>query len=126
MGRIFRLTVSGLAMMALVIAASAQAEQFRYDSHGKRDPLMPLIGQEKSKGSIAFYEIASIDDVKLEGIAAQASGTNTAIINGELVKSGFKAGEVEIKSITKNSVLLTIGGKEYTVKLPEEGGQKSE
>ena len=45
-------------------------------------------------------------------------------MNGELVKENFKVGEVEIKKITKDSVLLAIGGKEYTIKLPEEGGQK--
>ena len=126
MGRIYRLTVFGLAASTLISVTFSPAEQFRYDPHGKRDPLIPIIGQEKAKGSIAFYEIASIEDVKLEGIAAQASGTNTAIINGELAREGFKAGEVEVKSITKNSVLLTISGKEYTVKLPEEGGQKRE
>jgi hypothetical protein len=99
------------------------AEQFQYDAHGKRDPMVPLVGQDRPSASVGFAEIASIDDVRLEGIAALASGSKTAIINGELVKEGLKSGEVEVKMITKNSVVLNIGGTEYTINLIEEGGQ---
>jgi len=106
---------------------SIEAEEFRYQSRGKRDPFVPLIGQEKAAGIVvALSEVMSIDDIRLEGIAAQTSGNRSAIINGELVKENFKAGEVEIRKITKNSVSLTISGKEYTINLPEEGGQKIE
>ena len=83
------------------------AEPFRYDPHGKRDPLVPLIGQDKGMGrTIAFSEIVSVDDVHLEGIAGLVSGNKTAIINGELVKENFKAGEVQVKKITKNSLRI--------------------
>ena len=86
-------------------------------------PSAPLIGQKKPPAAVvALSEITSINEVKLEGIADQVSGNKSAVINGELVKEGFKAGEVEIKKITKNSVSLTIIGKEYTINLPEEGG----
>ena len=103
-----------------------KAEQPGYDSHGKRDPLVPLIGQEKPGGVVKFADIASVDDVKLEGIAGETTGHKTAIINGELVKEGFRSGEVQVGKITKNSVTLTISGKEFTINLPEEGGRKSE
>ena len=118
-----------LIIVFLLLSGSTdflKAEQFRYDPHGKRDPMVPLIGQEKPNGSVEFSDIVSIDDVRLEGIAGENSGNKTAIINGELVKENFKAGEVQVKKIRKNSVTLTISGKEFTVNLPEEGGQKSD
>ena len=111
-------------MTTLFTVASPAAENYAYDPHGKRDPFVPLIGQEKTGGSIKFVDIVSADDVRLEGIAGEMSGKNTAIINGELVKEGFRSGEVQVVKITKNSVTLTISGKEFTIKLPEEGGQK--
>ena len=116
-----------LIIAVLALSGSAgflKAEQFKYDSHGKRDPLVPLIGQDKPGGSVGFSEIVSIDDVRLEGIAGEINGNKTAIVNGELVKEGFKAGEICIGKITKNSVTLTISGKEFTINLPEEGGPK--
>ena len=119
-------TLFGLAMTMLFIATSFAAEQSRYDSHGKRDPLVPLVGQEKPGGTVALSEIVSIDEVMLEGIAGETTGNKTAIMNGELVKENFKSGEVQIKKISKNSVTLTISGKDFTVNLPEEGGPKSE
>ena len=103
-----------------------KAEQVAYDPHGKRDPMVPLIGQEKQGGASKFSEIASIDDVRLEGIAGEDAGNRTAIINGELVKENFRSGEVEVEKIENNSVTLTISGKEFTIKLPEEGGRKSD
>lgn len=112
-------------LVLLSLPSSLKAEQYRYDPHGKRDPLIPLVGQDKPGGSVAFSEIVSIDDVRLEGIAGE-NNKRTAIINGELVKENFKSGEVQIEKITKNSVTLTISGKEFTIKLPEEGGQKSD
>ena len=117
-----------LVSLSLIPIISIKAEQFRYYSHGKRDPFVPLIGQDKASSVVALSEIMSIDDVELEGIAAQTLGEKAAIINGELVKENFRAGELEIKKITKNSVTLTISGKEYTINLPEEGGlvKKSE
>jgi hypothetical protein len=102
----------------------AGAEQFRYDAHGKRDPAVPLIGQDKPGGAIPFSEIISPDDVKLEGIAGVMSGNKIAIINGEIVREGFVSGEIEVKKIMKKSVILTISGKEYDIPLPEEGGTK--
>jgi len=110
----------GLAMTMLIITVSSAAETFRYDPHGKRDPFIPLIGQDRPSASVAFSEIASRDDVRLEGIAMRESGMRTAIINGEIVKEGFKAGEVEVRKINKDSVVISISGKEYTVKLYEE------
>ncbi len=121
----FVMTLFGLVIIGPVIAHYLYAEQFQYDSHGKRDPMIPLIGQEKPGGMPLFSEIASIDDVKLAGVTASRTGINMAIINGELVKEGFKAGEVEVKKIAKNSVILIISGKEYTIPLPEEGGRKN-
>ena len=112
-----------LIFASILSVPSLRAEPLQYDSHGKRDPMVPLIGQEKSRGgAVALADIASVDDVKLEGIVGQATGKRAAIINGELVKENFKIGEIEVKKITKDSVVLTISGKEYTVPLPEEGG----
>ncbi len=121
--------IRGLSLFILVMLATPlRAEQFVYDSHGKRDPMAPLIAKEKAVagGVVALSEITSIDDVKLEGITSQSSGVKMAIINGELIKENFKSGEFTLKKIMKKSVVLSISGQEYTVLLPEEGEKKSE
>lgn len=116
-----------LLVTFIILAVSSQAEQFKYDAHGKRDPFIPLIGQDKlSNRSMALSEISSVEDIVLEGIAVQTTGSKTALMNGELVKENFRSGEIEVKKITKNSVLIIMSGKEYTIYLPEQGGQKSE
>lgn len=113
-------------MSAIISTAdTVRVNNFAYDPHGKRDPLVPLIGVDKSApGVVPLAEAISIDDLKLQGIVAQTSGARKAVMNGEVVVEGFRAGELEIIKITKDSVSLTIGGREYTMKLFEEGGKK--
>jgi len=100
-------------------------ENGNYESHGKRDPFVPLIGQEKAY-SAGLTDITAIEDIRLEGIAQDAKGKRIAIINGEIVKEGFKSGEIEIVKIERKSVAITISGKAFKIDLPEEGGPKSE
>ncbi|MFA6079188.1 MAG: hypothetical protein WC779_05525 [Candidatus Omnitrophota bacterium] len=100
-------------------------ETFKYESKGRRDPLVPLVGKEIS--SVAnLMTISSIEDLKLEGIAIGAKGKNVAIMNGEMVREGDRFGELAIKKITKKSVIVSITGAEHTVELPEEGGTQIE
>jgi len=99
----------------------SNADAFQYESKGKRDPFVPLVGAEKPAAA-RLIDITSIDDIRLDGIALRAKGEAAAIINGELIKSGDKVGDITVKSITKTTVTLIIGGKAHELKLPEEGG----
>lgn len=111
--------------VGVILASVGTCEDFQYESHGKRDPFVPLVGSEKP--TIAKLEdITSIDDINLEGIAVGARGIRSAIINGEILRQGSKVGDIEIRKIGNKMVTLSISGKEYTVKLPEEGGMRSE
>lgn len=119
-----------LALVFLfLIAASAgisflyNAEAFQYESKGKRDPFVPLVGAEKPAAA-RLADVTSVEDMRLEGVVLGAKGGAAAIINGELIKSGDKVGDIIVKSITKTTVTLSVGGKVHELKLPEEGGQK--
>lgn len=92
---------------------------FEYESNGKRDPFVPLVGQEKAKKSSGLEDITSIEDVRLEGIAMGASGKNAAILNGRMVKDNDVFGVLHIKNISQSTVQLSIEGKDYTLKLPK-------
>jgi len=99
-------------------------EQFRYDQHAKRDPMVPLVGKEKPV-ILKLENITSVEDLRLEGIADGPRG-RIAILNGELVREGDRFGEVTIKDIAKRAVTVILEGKEHIINLPEEGGLKSE
>lgn len=119
-----------VCISAILIICSAAAaslclcENFKYESRGKRDPFVPLLGADKSL-STNLENITSLEDLKLEGIATGASGKNIAIINGEIVKEKDSFGELRIKKITKNSVTVSISGIEYNLNIQEEEGVKS-
>jgi hypothetical protein len=95
-----------------------------YESKGKRDPFIPLIGQEKGGRSPGLEGIVSIRDVSLEGIATGPSGKNIAILNGQMVKEKDKFGLLKIKKISKKTVELSIDGKAHILSLQDEKGIK--
>jgi hypothetical protein len=119
-----------IGMFALAAGAGcaqlwAQADYFRYESHGKRDPFVCLVGPEKTSSS-RLEDVLSVEEVKLEGIGTGAKGGRTAILNGQILKTGDKVGEIEVVGIQEKSVILKISGKTVQVDLPEQGGFKSE
>jgi hypothetical protein len=110
--------------LVLAIVASSYAEGFQYESRGKRDPFVPLVGMDRPTVT-RLEDVTSADDVKLEGIATGAGGIQVAMVNGELLKEGSKVGEVEIGKISKKHITILIGQKAYDIYLPgEEGGTK--
>jgi hypothetical protein len=108
----------------VVFTLPCAGEDYKYDSHGKRDPFVPLIGIDRPAVS-KLEDVSSIADVKLEGIASSPGRRIAAILNGEIVKEGEKFGDIEIKKITKKTVTIIMGGKNYNINLAEEGGSKS-
>ena len=118
------LKIQKFVILALMTtAALANAEEFRYEVKGKRDPFVPLVGPDRVVIA-GLEDIVSIDDVNLEGIAVGAQGNTVVMINGHMLKEGDKVGSLEVKKITKSVVTLAVGGKAYNLKLTEEGGAK--
>ena len=114
--------IVGMLNAPLAYGEKQEKKAFEYESKGKRDPFVPLIGQEKAKKISGLVDITSVEDIKFEGIAIDSSGKNIAILNGQMVKDNDKFGVLLIKKISQGAVLLSIEGKDYTLKLqkPEE------
>ena len=121
--RLFCVIIGALFTLSM-IGSIAHGDDSKYESRGRRDPFVPLVGIDVPKTS-KLEEITSINDIKLEGIASRQGGKMVAILNGEIVKEGDKFGEIEIDKITKKTVAIKLGGKDYEIELSEEGGLKS-
>ena len=94
------------------------ADNHVYNAKGKRDPFIPLIGQEKKKIT-GLEGVASLDELTLEGIAIGALGKRIAIMNGQMVRENDVFGMLLIKKISQKSVDLSIDGKDYRLELQE-------
>lgn len=109
---------AGLTAAPCICDEKAASDQVKYESKGKRDPFIPLIGQEKAK-VVGLDNITSVEDVNLEGIAIGAGGKNVAILNGQMVKDNDKFGTLQIKKVSRKEVRISIDEKDYTLKLQE-------
>lgn len=122
--RLYRLFLLGTAffLMFACFVSAEDADKFVYDSHGKRDPFIPLVGLPH--GRIAVSEILSIDDVDFQGIARDARGRRIVIINGEMLTRGSKLGVLKVSKITDDEAIVIIREKKYTLNLYEKGERK--
>jgi hypothetical protein len=109
---------AGLAAAPCAYCETAAQDKIKYEAKGKRDPFVPLIGQEKAKVA-GLENIASVEDINIEGIAIGSGGKNVAILNGQMVKDNDKFGALQIKKVSRKEVKISIDGKDYTLKLPE-------
>jgi len=117
----FGFSAVAICIGTLLITGVTHSEAHKYDPAGRRDPFVPLVGAERPASS-GLENISSIEDVKLEGIALSPRGKSRAILNGEMVKENERIGNLEIKKITKNEVIISFGGAVRTLTLSEEGG----
>lgn len=113
-----------MAVVAAALSCILPGSVSGYESKGKRDPFVPLIGQDKVNRLGGLEGIISVNDVLLEGIAIGPSGKNIAILNGQMVKEKDKFGLLQIKKISKKTVELSIDGKIHILSLKDEEGIK--
>ncbi|MDO8536147.1 MAG: hypothetical protein Q7S30_03980 [Candidatus Omnitrophota bacterium] len=113
-----------MAVAAAGLLCAMPGQVSGYEPKGKRDPFIPLVGQEKASRPAGLEGIISIQDVLLEGIAIGPSGKNIAILNGQMVKEKDKFGVLEVKKISKKMIELSIEGKDFTLSLQDEEGIK--
>jgi hypothetical protein len=106
-----------LTLVVIFLSANSlyAQENFVYDDHGKRDPFVPLVS---SSGMVVTYdEDLSVNDLVLEGIVADASGNNAAIVNGKVVKAHDQIGPYVVDVIAIDHVEFLKGTGRFILKL---------
>ena len=91
--------------------------QEKYNSFGRRDPFVPLVGvtEVQSRGGLAG--VYAVDDVTLQGIVTGPDGRKSAIINGDVIHEDQRMGNLYIESIGKDSVIIKINEERHELKL---------
>ena len=103
----------------LICSAVLAEDSFTYDSRGKRDPFVPLIGVTLQPVD-ALSDIVSIEDVKFQGVALDSSGRKIALMNGEMIGQGQTIGRVTVRKIGDKRVTLLLDEEEYILNLDQE------
>lgn len=94
----------------------ALADEFRYDSHGKRDPFVSLTDLLASRGKQGI----GYGELHLEGVIIDPKGRSYAIVNGQIVQEGDKFEGFLLKKIEPNQVTFEKEGEEIEVVLRRE------
>ncbi|MEA3489208.1 MAG: hypothetical protein U9R44_02550 [Candidatus Omnitrophota bacterium] len=109
-----------IALTALLAACwHCAGSAFEYNSLGRRDLFVPLVGVPKEGSGGGVMGILTIDDVALQGITVSSGGEKYVVINGELLREGDKAGRLSIIAIEPNVVTIEIDDRKFEKKLYE-------
>lgn len=105
-----------LALFSGSFFSLAFAGEIRYDSGGRRDPMMPLVGPD---GIVAVK--FNPDDLHIEGIIFDSNRAGSLVlINGEFYKEGQTVNNSTIITIMKDRVILRQDDEEKTLWIREE------
>jgi|SRR3989338_7976903 len=85
--------------------------EFRYDSHGKRDPFLSPASAGSQMGS---------GELRLEGVVVDQSGGSYAIVNSQIVKEGESLQGFLLKKIESNRVLFEKEGEDFEIILRQD------
>jgi hypothetical protein len=94
---------------------------FVYDSKGKRDPFIPLIGKNVKLTDAEL--LSSIEDVTVEGIIIDKKEGSAVIVNNQILKTGESLGGFRLEKIAPTYVVFSRDGKEYTLTYQQSDGQ---
>ena len=104
---------SFLTAFLIGISALVAEEAFIYDSHGRRDPFVPLVGAGIKYIPSNLEELAgetsqaSNGAFMLNGILWDPNGECIVVINGEICMVNDEIGKYRITAIKENMVILS-------------------
>lgn len=112
--KVFAIGIASLTVTAFF--SLAFAEEIRYDSGARRDPLTPLVGPD---GVIAIK--FNPNDLRIEGIIFDSNRAGSLVlINGDFYKEGQSVKDATIISILKDRVILRQDDEEKSLWMREE------
>lgn len=115
----FILTAALIAGIILAGRPGFSEPAHDYESMGKRDPFVPLIGGASETSMGGLQGIVSIEDVFFQGIVVGADGQRAAVINDEIFRKGDSVGGVSVEHVGKDEVVIKINEQSYRLHLYE-------
>ena len=96
-----------------------QKKRFVYNSLGRRDPFVPLVGIKERAGVGGVLSILTVNDISIQGILVNPDGSRSVIINGEIMKEGQRIGRLSVTHIGQNEINVRLSDVDYKLKLYE-------
>lgn len=119
MNQFVLLLISLIFLCSFVCAQEQGGDSFIYDDKGKRDPFLPLV-DEGGRYLLDSELPYSFGELKVTGILWDSEGKSSALINNKVVAIGESISGFMVKDISKDSVTVSKGGKEYIIRLSTE------
>ena len=120
-----RLALGCLAVLAAVLLAGKWAEA-KYESRGKRDPLIPLLTKEGQRIFPPGYDEevpTGVRGLSLQGIVFDGRAESYAVINDRIVREGEQIEGMKVQKVGPDFVVISAEGVDHRIDLQKETDQ---
>lgn len=116
------------------VSSVASAQTGAYDAEGKRNPFIPLVGEDgrllRLSGSVADAtsagdtsgSVPASVELRVEGVAVDPNGGSFAVVNDEIVKQGDMVGGHTVSVIAADRVIFEKNGDRVEIIVHKEEG----
>jgi hypothetical protein len=119
----FFLWILFFAFGMILSESAAFCEDIAYNSHGKRDPFVPLVTLTTREAS-GLLGVESVDEILVEGIVYDPKKGSVVIVNGTVLKEKEELGNVKVMEIKPNGATFSVNGVEGFKPLYQEETRK--
>lgn len=106
--------LSFILFTSIHITVVRAEEEFVYDSKGKRDPFVPLIGEAYV---LSDAEDLELSELILEGVIFDPASTSFVLINGKTLEEGHVIGGFVIVRIFEDGVVVEKADSQHTLRI---------
>lgn len=103
----------GLLWVLLMLCGSLEGAPRSYDPGKRRDPFVPLSGENA-------MDVSDASGFKLEGIIYDPTARSMVMLNGKAYQVGEVVGSTKIVKISKDHVVILVNEEEKVLRLREE------
>lgn len=95
----------------MISTRAFSAAEDLYNSHGKRDPFMPLVSLT-SRESPGLLGVQNVEDLEMQGVVYDPKKGSIVIVNGSVLKEGEESGSVKVLKIAPEGATFLVNGVE--------------
>ena len=99
-------------IICITSSMACAADQKIYETHGKRDPFVPLVTTTMKSSSSGLLSVESFDDLSIEGVVYDPPRGSVVIVNGAILKEGEELGSVKVLEVKPEGAKFLINGSE--------------
>ena len=99
--------ITNFSIVSAAVNTAEVAQEVTYESQGKRDPFVPLMGG-RAGAMVGLDGVQGIEDIQLGGIILDSEAGSLVLANGVVLKEGEVKDHIKVVEVRHDGVMFSI------------------